>query len=283
MLRRIRTVLEVARAVILARLLGQQLRLTQRLQRWQVGVRRMFAGRSSTAFLGALVLLELVWRLHGRLFDRGRVLLHNRAQLAVTVVAVHVVQVVQRVQRCTSEQVMVNLVVTGVDHVAIRVLLLLTGGCRVVTVLLVHLGQTLHPQHFRRLQQGAQLALRHVHFALVHEVDNSLEFVEFHVFQDDDRMFARIGEEQFFEVVRTGAQDHFVCFDRVTIARERHIDEAVVVEHFAECFGHVMCVVVPFQAELLRGWYGYASGAIYGPVRGHRSGCCGQKATRAVR
>lgn len=48
-----------------------------------------------------------------------------------------------------------------------------------------------HAQHLRRLQEGGQPALVHVHLAVVDELDERVQVRERHVLEDDHWVLAR--------------------------------------------------------------------------------------------
>lgn len=63
-----------------------------------------------------------------------------------------------------------------------------------------HLSQSFDFQHLGRFEDVRQLVLGHVHLAVVHELDHHLQILEFHIFEDDYGMLARIYCEQRLEL-----------------------------------------------------------------------------------
>lgn len=116
----------------------------------------------------------------------------------------------------------------------------------------INIGQSAYLQHLSNTQQRPDLILTHIDLTLVHEFNGRLHFGPLHVAHNDDRMLARIVEEQRLEVGAARGQHHFVCLYRVSVAGERHIDERFVLQQLIEDAGQIGLVVVPAQAELLR-------------------------------
>ena len=64
-------------------------------------------------------------------------------------------------------------------------------------------------------------------------------------------MLGRVLFQQGLEVGRAGRQDHLVSLAALTIRRNRHICERLLVPEVLEAGDHVGLEVVPSQAELL--------------------------------
>lgn len=128
---------------------------------------------------------------------------------------------------------------------------LLEAGPRHELVLGAHVGQAPDLQALGDLEQRAYLLLGDVYLPLVHELDGCLELGPLDVLHYDYWVLARVVEEQGLEVGTAGRQDHLVGLDRVSVAGEGHVDEALALEQLIEHVGQVGLVVVPAQAELL--------------------------------
>ena len=106
-------------------------------------------------------------------------------------------------------------------------------------------------ERFGGFEQGADLFLRDVHFAAILELQDGADFRVLDVFEDDDRMRARVVNEQRLEVGRTSGQDHFVAFDGGTTYGQRHVRERFRLQQLLEDGQQVGPVIIPAEAVLL--------------------------------
>jgi len=74
-------------------------------------------------------------------------------------------------------------------------------------------------QRFGCPKEGGQFGLLDVDHPGVHESHQGFEVRELHVPHEDDRMFARIVLEKFFEVGAARRQHHLVRFDALPAGR----------------------------------------------------------------
>ena len=113
-------------------------------------------------------------------------------------------------------------------------------------------GQPFDAQIFGRLEQSGQLSVFDRHFALVHELEERLEFGEFRVFEDDDGMaLVRVRDEERAEEAGTGREDHFVSSERTALGGQRHVDQRLVSEELGKDAQHVTTVIGPAQAVMI--------------------------------
>lgn len=132
-------------------------------------------------------------------------------------------------------------------------LLVVAGGARAGVGLPIDVSQPSDLEGLRHFEQGAYLLLGHVYLPFVHEFDDGLQFRPFDVFEDDDRVLARIVEKQRLEVRAAGRKHHLVGLDRVAVAGQGDIHEGLALEKLVEDIGEVALVIVPAQTELLWG------------------------------
>ena len=118
-------------------------------------------------------------------------------------------------------------------------------------VLAVDVGEAAYLEALGDLEQRADLLLRHVYLTLVHELDRRLHLRPLDVLHYDDRVLAGIVEEERLEVGAARGEHHLVGLDRVPVAGQGHVDEALALQQLVEDVGQVRLVVVPAQAELL--------------------------------
>ena len=67
-------------------------------------------------------------------------------------------------------------------------------------VAVVGRGEAAHLEALGRLDETRELRLRHRRLALVHEVDDALHFPSANVLQNDDRVLARVVDEDLLEI-----------------------------------------------------------------------------------
>jgi len=93
--------------------------------------------------------------------------------------------------------------------------------------------------------------LSDVHLPGVHELKDGCEVGEWHVLQNNDRMFGRILFQQVFEVRGAGAQNHLVGLGVLALGGNGDVAEALLISQVLERGDHVGLEVVPAEAELL--------------------------------
>ena len=98
-----------------------------------------------------------------------------------------------------------------------------------------------------------QLLLRHVDLALVHVVEDGADVVVLDVLEEDDRVVAHVLREQRLEVRGAGAEDDLVTLEAGAVAGDGDVAEGLRLEEVVEDGEQVGAVVVPPEAELLRG------------------------------
>ena len=113
------------------------------------------------------------------------------------------------------------------------------------------LGQPLDLEPLRRLEEGGQLVLGHVHLAGIHELEDRGEMLEGNVFEDDDGVLGGVLLQEGLEVGRAGGEDHLVGLAGLSVAGEGDVGEGLLVPQVLEARHHVGLEVVPAEAELL--------------------------------
>lgn len=94
-----------------------------------------------------------------------------------------------------------------------------------------HVGEALHLEALRGPKQFAQLAVLHIDFPVVHELDESAELGEAHVLEYDDGVAGGVVDEEGLEVRGARAQDDLVGADGVPFAAgERHVHQGLVTQ-----------------------------------------------------
>ena len=110
------------------------------------------------------------------------------------------------------------------------------------------------PPRFRKhFSLTWQLLLRHVDLALVHVVEDGADVVVLDVLEEDDRVVAHVLREQRLEVRGAGAEDDLVTLEAGPVAGDSDVAEGLRLEEVVEDGEQVGAVVVPPEAELLRG------------------------------
>jgi len=113
------------------------------------------------------------------------------------------------------------------------------------------LGESLDLEALGGPQESGQLVLSNIDLSSVHELEDGSEMVEGHVFEDDDRVLGRVFLQQSLEVRRAGRQDHLVRLATLTVARNGHVSERLLIPEMLEGSNHVGLEVIPAQAKLL--------------------------------
>ena len=92
--------------------------------------------------------------------------------------------------------------------------------------------------------------MRHVHLAVVHEVQDGLEVSESDAPKIEKGMSVRVSSEHGSEERRARRENNFVRLDLLIITGQSYIKEVFVFPQFSESDAYIVLEIVPPQTEL---------------------------------
>lgn len=91
------------------------------------------------------------------------------------------------------------------------------------------------------------MGFRHRSLALVHEINDALDFPTTDILEDNDGMLARVVCEDFLEVWAAGRKDDFVGTYGGILTDQCAINKGLILEQGIKSVEHVTLMIIPTQ------------------------------------